>query len=97
LPEPFAAPQSAPETSNPRDRDTSKRAGTRDVRDLARDWIWPLSFCVVALLVGYGGLRAARRGTTNPDEIWKQAEADLQTGKFDSAESAAEQLSRLGS
>ena len=50
---------------------------------------------MVALVVGYGGLRAVRRGTTNPDEIWKQAEADLETGKLDSVDSAVEQLSRL--
>jgi tetratricopeptide (TPR) repeat protein len=78
-----------------RGRDASNRAGARDARDVARDWIWRLSLCVAALAVGYGGLRAVRRGTTNPDEIWKQAEADLQTGKFDSVDSAAEQLSRL--
>jgi tetratricopeptide (TPR) repeat protein len=65
------------------------------VRDRARAWIWRLSLCAVALVVGYGGLRAVRHGTTNPDEIWKQAEADLETGRFDSVESAAEQLSRL--
>jgi len=61
----------------------------------SRDWIWRLSLCVIALVVGYGGLRAVRRGTTNPDEIWKQAEADLETGKLDSVDAAAEQLSRL--
>jgi tetratricopeptide (TPR) repeat protein len=93
--EPFAASQSVPETSNSRDRDTSKRAGPRNPRDLARDWIWRLSLCVVALVVGYGGLRAARRGTTNPEEIWKHAEADLETGKLDSVDRAAAQLSRL--
>ena len=50
---------------------------------------------MVALVVGYGGLRAVRRGTTNLDEIWKQAEADLETGKLGSVDRAAEQLSRL--
>jgi hypothetical protein len=50
---------------------------------------------VVALAAGYGGLRAVRLGTTNPDEIWKQPEADLETGKLDSVERALEQLGRL--
>ena len=95
LPEPFAASQSEPETSNSRDRDTSKHTGTRDARGLSRDWIWRLSLCVVALAVGYGGLRAVRSGTTDPQEIWKRAEADLETGKLDSVDSAAEKLSRL--
>jgi hypothetical protein len=45
-------------------------------------WIWRLSLCVVALVVGYGGLRAVRVGTTNPDEIWKRAEVDLENGKL---------------
>ena len=58
-------------------------------------WIWRLSLCVVALVVGYGGLRAVRVGTTNPDEIWKRAEADLENGKLGSVDSALEQLSRL--
>jgi tetratricopeptide (TPR) repeat protein len=67
----------------------------RIVSELAREWIWRLSLCVVALVVGYGGLRAVRWGTTNAEEIWKQAEADLETGKLDSVDSAVEQLSRL--
>ena len=50
---------------------------------------------MVALVVGYGVLRAVRRGTINPDEIWKQAEADLESGKLDAVDSAAAQLSRL--
>jgi predicted Zn-dependent protease len=50
---------------------------------------------VVALVVGYGSLRAVRRGTTNPEEIWKQAEADVETGKLGSVESAVAELSRL--
>jgi tetratricopeptide (TPR) repeat protein len=50
---------------------------------------------VVALAVGYVGLRAVRLGTTDPDEIWKQAEADLGDGKFDAVDRALEQLSRL--
>jgi len=95
LPEPFAASQSASETLNSHDRDNSKRAGTRDARGLARDWVWRLSLCVLALVVGYGGLRAVRSSTTNPEEIWKQAEADLETGKLDLVDSAAEQLNRL--
>ena len=52
---------------------------------------------MVVLVAGYGGLRAARRGTTNPDEIWKQAEADLEAGKLDSVDSAVVQLRRLRS
>ena len=50
---------------------------------------------MLALAVGYGGLRAVRLGTTNPDEIWRQAEADLQNGKLGSVDLALEQLSRL--
>jgi tetratricopeptide (TPR) repeat protein len=46
-------------------------------------------------MAGYGGLRAVRRAMTNPDEILKQAEADLQTGQLDSVDSAVERLSRL--
>ena len=65
------------------------------MRDLSSVWIWRLSLCVVALVVGYGGLRALRRGTTDPEEMWKQAEADLETGKLDSVDRAAEQLGRL--
>ena len=82
LAEPFATSQSARERSNSRDRDTGNRAGTRDGRDRSRVWIWRFFLCVVALAVGYGGLRAVRLGTTNPDEIWKQAEADLENGKL---------------
>jgi tetratricopeptide (TPR) repeat protein len=80
---------------NSRDRGTSKRAETRDARHLSRVWIWRLSLCVVVLAVGYGGLRAMRRAATNPEEIWKQAEADLEAGKLDSVDRAAEQLSHL--
>jgi predicted Zn-dependent protease len=50
---------------------------------------------VAALAVGYFGLRAVRLGTTNPDEIWKQAEADLGNGRIDAVDRALEQLSRL--
>lgn len=50
---------------------------------------------MLALAVGYGGLRAVRLGTTNPDEIWKQAEADLQNGKLGPVDLALKQLSRL--
>jgi tetratricopeptide (TPR) repeat protein len=95
LSEPFAVSQSAPETSNYRDRDTSKRAGTCGARDLSRVWIWRFFLCVVVLAVGYVGLRALGLGTTNPAEIWKQAEADLENGKLDSVDRALEQLSRL--
>ena len=69
----------------------ARRSWRRD----PRDWIWRLSLCVVALAVGYGGLRAVRSGKTNPEEIWKQAEADLETGKLDLVDSAVEQLSLL--
>ncbi len=95
LSEPFAASPSAPETSNSHDRDASKRAGTRDARHLSRAWIWRFFLCVVALVVGYGGLRAVRLETTNPDEIWKQAEADLENGRLGAVDRALEQLSRL--
>ena len=50
---------------------------------------------MVALAVGYGGLRAVRLGRTNPDEVWKQAEADLEGGKLAAVDSAIEQLGRL--
>jgi tetratricopeptide (TPR) repeat protein len=50
---------------------------------------------VIALAVGYVGLRAVRLGTTNPDEIWKQAEAELENGDLDSVDRAIEQLRRL--
>jgi tetratricopeptide (TPR) repeat protein len=95
LSEPFAASPSAPETSNSHDRDASKRAGTRDVRYLSRAWIWRFFLCVVALVVGYGGLRAVRLETTNPDDIWKHAEADLENGSLGAVDRALEQLSRL--
>jgi tetratricopeptide (TPR) repeat protein len=95
LPEPFAASQSAPETSNSRAQATRKRSGTRGTRDHSRVWIWRFFLCVVALAVGYGGLRAVRLETTNPDEIWKQAEADLENGRSDAVDRALEQLSRL--
>ncbi len=95
LAEPFATSQSARERSNSRDRDTGNRAATRDGLDRSRVWIWRFCLCVVALAVGYGGLRAVRLGTTNPDEIWKEAEADLENGKLGSVDGALEQLSRL--
>ncbi len=50
---------------------------------------------MVALAVGYVGLRAVRRGTKNPEEIWKQAEADLEKREYGSVDRAIEQLSRL--
>jgi predicted Zn-dependent protease len=95
LSEPYAASQSAPETSNSRDRDASKRAGTRGARHLSRVWIWRFFLCVVALAGGYGGLRGVRLETTNPDEIWKQAEADLENGRLGAVDRALKQLSRL--
>jgi tetratricopeptide (TPR) repeat protein len=93
--EPFATSQPARERSNSRDRGTDDRAGARGERDRSRVWIWRFFLCVVALAMGYVGLRAVRLGTTNPDEIWKQAEADLEKGELDSVDREIEQLSRL--
>jgi tetratricopeptide (TPR) repeat protein len=95
LAEPFATSQSARERSNSRDRDTGDRAGARGEPDRSRVRIWPFFLCVVVLAMGYVGLQAVRLGTTNPDEIWKQAEADLEKGELGSVDRAIEQLSRL--
>jgi predicted Zn-dependent protease len=58
-------------------------------------WIWRIGLCVIGLVVAYGGLRAVRHATADPDEIWKHAEADLEAGKLDSVDTAVVQLSRL--
>jgi predicted Zn-dependent protease len=95
LAEPFATSQSSTETSTSGDRDTSKSAGTHDVRDRFRIWIWRSFLCMIVLVAGYSGLRAVRLGATNPDEIWKQAEADLENGNLGSVDKALAQLGRL--
>jgi len=95
LAEPLATSQSALKRSDSRDRDTGNRAGVRGKRDRSRVRIRRFFLCVVVLAVGYVGLRALRRGTTNAEEIWKQAEADLERGELGSVDRAIEQLSRL--
>ncbi len=92
---PFATPPSARESSNARGPDAGDCGGARGDRKRSRVWIRRFFLCAVALAAGYVGLRAVRLGTTNPDEIWKQAEADLEKGELDSVDRAVEQLSRL--
>ena len=95
LAEPFVTSRSARERSNSRDGDTGDRLKTRGMRSHSRVWIWRFFLCVVALAVSYAFLRAVRLGTTNPEEIWKQAEADLENGDLGSVDKAIEILSRL--
>ncbi len=93
LADPLMASESTPETSKKtRDGDTGKRV--LRIRD-AHDWVWRLSLCVLAAAVGYGGLRALRSGTSDPEAIWKEAEANVEAGKFDAVDSAVAQLIRL--
>ena len=52
---------------------------------------------MVLVVAGPGCLRgrAVPSATSDPEAIWKQAEADLEAGKLDAVDSAAEQLGRL--
>jgi tetratricopeptide (TPR) repeat protein len=94
--EPSLASQSQLKSWNSRDRQSSNVAGMPGARRLGRVWIWRVSLCLVVVGVGYGGLRALGFWSTpSPDTIWKQAEADLQSRRYDRVDSAVKQLSRL--
>ncbi len=65
-------------------------------RLLGRVWILRLFLCVIVAGLGYVGLRVGGLwAKTSPDVIWKQAEAELQVGRYDRVNAALERLGRL--
>jgi predicted Zn-dependent protease len=59
-----------------------------------RIWLVSIGLALAVLVLGTWGYRAMRGQRSSPDAVWAQAEADLQSGRFEQVEKAVDRLSR---